>query len=267
MNWGQRKALMRQGPNSRRARGRNNNVAGGRRHNVPNRNQTFDSNGPDVRIRGNAYQVYEKYQALARDATASGDRVTAENYLQHAEHYFRIINEVNEAFAQSQPSEATGRENGHARGGFDARDGQGRDNGSQPNGQHPGRPDQHARPEQGNGHDRGTSFQAGENEGRRQGKAAPDQGSGPDRAADFGTDPRTEDDHDGPNAGLPDGESRRAGRQDELGRPDGEADEERSSEPRPPRRRRSGVARARRSAANGPDEAVPSEASTDADGE
>lgn len=91
---------MRQGPNSRRTRGRNNNT--GRRTNLPNRNQTFDSNGPEVRIRGNAYQVHEKYLALARDASAGGDRVMSENYLQHAEHYYRIINAMNEAYAQAE---------------------------------------------------------------------------------------------------------------------------------------------------------------------
>jgi hypothetical protein len=53
--------------------------------------QTFDSNGPDVRIRGSAFQVHEKYLQLARDAAASGDRIIAESYLQHAEHYYRII--------------------------------------------------------------------------------------------------------------------------------------------------------------------------------
>ncbi len=72
---------------------------GGNKKHVPLRNQTFDSNGPDVRIRGNAHQVYEKYLALARDATAQGDRVAAENYFQHAEHYYRIIN----AHASQQP--------------------------------------------------------------------------------------------------------------------------------------------------------------------
>ena len=92
---------MRQGPNNRRSRGRNNN-AGGRRPSLPNRNQTFDSNGPDVRIRGNAYQVHEKYLGLARDASAAGDRVMAENYLQHAEHYFRIVNAINEAHHQAR---------------------------------------------------------------------------------------------------------------------------------------------------------------------
>lgn len=94
---------MRQGPNPRRSRSRSSTPpggsgsggggGGGRRQNVPLRHQTFDSNGPDVRIRGNAYQVHEKYLALARDANASGDRIAAENYLQHAEHYHRIINQ------------------------------------------------------------------------------------------------------------------------------------------------------------------------------
>jgi hypothetical protein len=64
---------------------------GQRKHHLPLRLQTFDSNGPDVRIRGNAYQVHEKYLQLARDAQSSGDRVAAENYFQHAEHYYRII--------------------------------------------------------------------------------------------------------------------------------------------------------------------------------
>jgi hypothetical protein len=61
-------------------------------HNV---NRAFESNGPDnVKIRGNAQHVFEKYQQLARDATAAGDRVLGENYLQHAEHYFRVIRAV-----------------------------------------------------------------------------------------------------------------------------------------------------------------------------
>jgi hypothetical protein len=57
-----------------------------------NANRAFDSNGPEgVKVRGAAQHVYEKYQQLARDATTSGDRVLAENYLQHAEHYFRLM--------------------------------------------------------------------------------------------------------------------------------------------------------------------------------
>ena len=76
---------------------------GGNRSNVPFRAQTFDSNGPDVRIRGNAYQVLEKYLALARDASASGDRIAAENFYQHAEHYFRLINANQEPYPQQRP--------------------------------------------------------------------------------------------------------------------------------------------------------------------
>jgi hypothetical protein len=72
-------------------------------------NRTFDSNGPDVKIRGTAAHIYEKYQALARDAHASGDRVGAENLLQHAEHYYRILN----AYQISQA--ANGGFNGGAR--------------------------------------------------------------------------------------------------------------------------------------------------------
>ncbi len=104
---------MRQGPNTRRSRSRGN----GRRQNVPLRHQTFDSNGPDVRIRGNAFQVHEKYLALARDAAASGDRIAAENYLQHAEHYFRIINQINEASGENnQQRGRNGRSDGGAPG-------------------------------------------------------------------------------------------------------------------------------------------------------
>lgn len=53
--------------------------------------RNFDSNGPDVKIRGSASSIFERYCQLARDANASGDRVAAENYLQHAEHYYRIM--------------------------------------------------------------------------------------------------------------------------------------------------------------------------------
>lgn len=67
-------------------RGRNQ-----RRRQGVNINRAYDSNGPEVRIRGTANQIYDKYLALARDAASSGDRVKAENYLQHAEHYFRVI--------------------------------------------------------------------------------------------------------------------------------------------------------------------------------
>jgi hypothetical protein len=88
-------------PNNRqRSRGgRNGGGGGGHNHHKqhhnpnrpPNRNQIFDSSGPDVRVRGNAHQVFDKYQALAREAAASGDRIQAEAYWQYADHYFRLI--------------------------------------------------------------------------------------------------------------------------------------------------------------------------------
>ena len=69
-----------------------------------NRNHVFDSNGPEIRIRGTAQQLFEKYLQLGRDATSSGDRVTAEAFFQHAEHYFRILNAMNQAQQQGQPN-------------------------------------------------------------------------------------------------------------------------------------------------------------------
>jgi len=54
-------------------------------------NRSFESNGPEVKIRGNPSQIYDKYLQLARDASTSGDRVRAENLYQHAEHYYRIV--------------------------------------------------------------------------------------------------------------------------------------------------------------------------------
>jgi len=64
---------------------------GGGGGSVHNPNRTFDSNGPEVKVRGSASHVFENYLQLARDANSAGDRVMAENYLQHAEHYFRIM--------------------------------------------------------------------------------------------------------------------------------------------------------------------------------
>src|SRR5580658_6684385 len=68
----------------------------------PHRSQTFDSNGPNLKIRGNAYQVFERYLALAREAQSSGDRIAAENFFQHAEHYFRVMNANGEGLQQRQ---------------------------------------------------------------------------------------------------------------------------------------------------------------------
>lgn len=76
---------MKHGSNPRRGRSRGN----GKRH-PASRNQNFESSGPDVKIRGTAQQVQEKYLNLARDASSAGDRIAAEGYYQHAEHYFRL---------------------------------------------------------------------------------------------------------------------------------------------------------------------------------
>lgn len=87
---------MRHGTSNRRSRNRPHGGGGGGHRpqgGGPNRAQVFDSNGPEVRIRGTAYQIQEKYMALAKDAASSGDSVLAESYLQHAEHYQRVINE------------------------------------------------------------------------------------------------------------------------------------------------------------------------------
>jgi hypothetical protein len=77
----------------KRQRGRNRNA--GNKPQQHNANRAYDSNGPEgIKVRGAAQSVFEKYQQLARDATTSGDRVLAENYLQHAEHYFRLIRAI-----------------------------------------------------------------------------------------------------------------------------------------------------------------------------
>ncbi len=96
---------MRHGTSNRRPRNRgnggNNN---GRRGNQP-RTKVYDSNGPDVRIRGTAHQVAEKYMTLAKDASSMGELILAESYLQHAEHYQRLINaQMVEAGANTQQS-------------------------------------------------------------------------------------------------------------------------------------------------------------------
>jgi hypothetical protein len=120
---------MRQVPNSKRSRGRN-----GRKPHQPSRNQTFDSSGPDVKVRGSASQVLEKYLAMARDATAAGDRIAAENYFQHAEHYYRILsaNAQNGQFGRPQNQQQNGFNNGHP-----------------PNRPTPAHPDDYAGPEDG----------------------------------------------------------------------------------------------------------------------
>src|SRR6201982_3028168 len=93
---------MRNGQNKQRMRNRNNN--NNRRGQNP-MTRVYESNGPDIKIRGTASHIAEKYLQLARDARSSGDPVAAENYYQHAEHYFRLIAAAQEQFRQNQPQQ------------------------------------------------------------------------------------------------------------------------------------------------------------------
>ncbi|MEH2472736.1 hypothetical protein V1281_006075 [Nitrobacteraceae bacterium AZCC 2161] len=101
--------------NNKRMRNNNNRNNGGGNNNNNNNNRrgqnpmtrVFESNGPDIKIRGTASHVAEKYVQLARDARSSGDPVAAENYYQHAEHYFRLIAAAQEQFRQNQPQPRT----------------------------------------------------------------------------------------------------------------------------------------------------------------
>jgi hypothetical protein len=98
---------MRSGPDQRPRSRFNANRPFRQQPRGPQNNQTFDSNGPDIRVRGSAHQIFERYVALAREATASGDRIAAENLYQHAEHYFRINNARREGNQQGSPSRPT----------------------------------------------------------------------------------------------------------------------------------------------------------------
>lgn len=206
---------MRQGAN-KRSRGRN-----GRNHkpNIPLRMQTFDSSGPDVRIRGNAWQVHERYVNMARDAFQAGDRVASENFFQHADHYYRLIN-MNEDGSPRHPQGQQGhgqppqpgapqpgmeggpdmdndgrpmdpRDQGGEMGaeGFDPRDPQDRRmNGRNPNGGDPNGGPPHGGAPQGG--DRGPrEHQGRDNQGREhqgQGRGRGQDRGGPDRGQDRG---------------------------------------------------------------------------------
>ena len=93
--------------NKSRARNKGNRRSPG---NVLNR--VYDSSGPEGKVRGNPQQIIEKYQALARDAALIGDRVAAENFAQHSEHYTRILGEAQrelEARREQQEAQAAAR--------------------------------------------------------------------------------------------------------------------------------------------------------------
>ena len=90
----------RHGQNRGQQRPRNKN----RNQNLAQR--SMDSNGPDIKIKGTAAHICKKYQALARDAQSVGDRIRAENYLQHADHYYRLVMAAQSQQQQSQPQAA-----------------------------------------------------------------------------------------------------------------------------------------------------------------
>jgi hypothetical protein len=87
---------MKQNNNNRRARGRGPRKPHGMGGGGHNKTQGYDGGGQELRVRGNAYQVLEKYLQLARDAGSAGDRVAAENFLQHADHYYRVLSAMND---------------------------------------------------------------------------------------------------------------------------------------------------------------------------
>lgn len=76
------------------------------------KNHTFESNGPDGKIRGTAQQVLDKYQALGRDATTSGDPVSAEGYFQHAEHFYRVLHANDGSGGERGPDRSRGAPDG-----------------------------------------------------------------------------------------------------------------------------------------------------------
>lgn len=85
---------MRQSPKQNRARSKN-----GRKANGPSLNRVYESSGPEGKVRGTPQQIIEKYLSLARDKATSGDRVMSESFLQHAEHYVRILGAAQAAHA------------------------------------------------------------------------------------------------------------------------------------------------------------------------
>ena len=114
-------AYARHSSNNRRGRNNNrggnsnrNNNGGNNRRPQARLNHVYDSNGPEGRVRGTAAQIVEKYESLARDANASGNKVLQQSFLQHAEHYQRVLAEVqkevdaqNERRAEQQKSQQT----------------------------------------------------------------------------------------------------------------------------------------------------------------
>ncbi len=116
-------------PNKSRSRSKNHN----RRSTANIINRVFDSSGPEGKVRGTPQQIIEKYQTLARDAQVAGDRVSSENFLQHAEHYIRLLGEAQREMNQRrEQQEAQRREQQGARAGTQSQ--------TQPQGRNPAQP-------------------------------------------------------------------------------------------------------------------------------
>ena len=104
----------------RRPRGRNNNRRNGRRHNGSRPSQVIKLNDQGrsfnhqrVRFNGNASKLFEKYNKLASEALASGDKILAENYFQHADHFARMMpppEEIKSISEENKDEEATSAE-------------------------------------------------------------------------------------------------------------------------------------------------------------
>ena len=92
---------------------RNKNRNNGRRPNPSNViNRVFDSAGPEGKVRGTPQQIIEKYQSLAHDSQLSGDRVSAENFQQHSEHYARLLLEAQKEIAEKAAAQESSAEEG-----------------------------------------------------------------------------------------------------------------------------------------------------------
>lgn len=137
--------------------------SGGGGYNNPNR--SYDSNGPEVKIRGNASTVYEKYLQLARDANSSGDRVMAENYLQHAEHYYRILAAQQAQQQQYAQQQAQNQQNNGGQQNGNVQNGNGQYRGPNGNGEQPYPQD--AQPQG------GPSFSLNESQNEEEGEEEP----------------------------------------------------------------------------------------------
>lgn len=135
---------MRSSQKSGRGRGKNNNRNKNNNRDSHSPNRVYESAGPEGKVRGTPQQIIDKYQALARDYQLSGDRVMAENFLQHAEHYTRILVAAQEAQAERQAQlQASSQAQNNAGGGQPQQGGQnGAPNTGQGGGQSGGRPQQ-----------------------------------------------------------------------------------------------------------------------------